>query len=72
MNVEERISLEIVELEDKLSQCFEDDRLENVAHYESEIEIPNKKLTHLQNDTRKATNKRVNATIDWRSWELFS
>ena len=53
MRETERISEEIIDLEDKLSQCFEDDRLEEVSHYESEIERLTKKLERLERTERK-------------------
>ena len=49
----ERISEQIVDLEQKLSDCFDDDKLEDVSHYESEIERLTKRLERLARTERK-------------------
>lgn len=54
MNEIERISEEIIDLEDRLSSCLEYDQLDDVSHYQDEIDRLTAKLTRLEKTERKA------------------
>ena len=53
MNEISRITEEIIDLESKLSDCLEDDRLEEIGHYESEIQRLTTRLERLARTERK-------------------
>jgi hypothetical protein len=54
-----------MELEDLISQSIEDWHPEFVDDYQEELDLVTKKLTHLENDTRKAKTK-ANLWLEWR------
>lgn len=54
MNEKDRINLEITELEQRLSDCYDDERLDDIGYYESEIERLTHKLSRLERTERKA------------------
>jgi hypothetical protein len=65
MDTASRITLEIMELEDKIEQAIEDWQPELVQDYQEELDTLEKKLIRIQNTSRKQTKKR-------KSWDLFS
>lgn len=67
MDTISKLYLRASELEDLIERCIEEERPEQVADYQEELDHVTTKIAHLENDTRKSKTKKTNGL----EWQLF-